>query len=447
MTKEQEVKDYMIKHLPDYYVYLRIPGISAQGKGIDETVKWLTDKFTELGAIEVKQWHELGGNPVLYAEFAGNSEQTVLFYNHYDVQPPDPLDEWESDPFEPTERNGKIYARGVADDKGELISRMIVLQYFAEHGGLPVNMKFIIEGQEEVGSPTIQDYVHAHRAELTADACIWEGGGKDEDEKFEITAGLKGCLSFDMEVETAKKDLHSSLASYADNAAWRLAQALNSLKDETGHVLVDGYYDDIKPLELAAKKALEEMEFNGDEVKKQFGLKRPFVTDDPVGELINGTTMTINGISAGYEGAGVKTVIPRRALAKFDCRLVPDQKPAKIFELVRKHLDTHGFSDIKINLQVAEDPSRTSLEDEFIKLNIAVAKEVYGESSTTVIPNSAGTGPGAQFVEELNLPLVSVGIGYSGNGPHGPNEHIRNEDFRDGSWFMYRLLEECGKKK
>ena len=179
MTKEQEVKNYMIKHLPDYYDYLRIPGISAQGKGIDETVKWLTDKFTELGAIEVKQWHELGGNPVLYAEFAGNSEQTVLFYNHYDVQPPDPLDEWESDPFEPTERNGKIYARGVADDKGELISRMIVLQYFAEHGGLPVNMKFIIEGQEEVGSPTIQDYVHAHRAELTADACIWEGGGKD----------------------------------------------------------------------------------------------------------------------------------------------------------------------------------------------------------------------------------------------------------------------------
>lgn len=189
------------------------------------------------------------------------------------------------------------------------------------------------------------------------------------------------------------------------------------------------------------------MEFNGEAIKKQFGLKRPFVTDDPVGELTNGTTMTINGISSGYEGAGVKTVIPRRALAKFDCRLVPDQKPEKIFELIRKHLDTHGFSDVKITLQVAEDPSRTSLEDEFVKLNIAVSKEVYGPEKTAVIPNSAGTGPGAQFVEELDLPLVSVGIGYSGNGPHGPNEHIRNEDFRDGSWFMYRLLEECGKKK
>lgn len=446
MTKEQEVKDYMMQHLPDYYDYLRIPGISAQDTGIDETVQWLTDKFTALGAVEVKQWHELGGNPVLYAEFAGKSDQTLLFYNHYDVQPPEPLDEWESEPFEPTAKNGKLYARGVADDKGELISRLILVQYFAEHGGLPLNLKFIVEGQEEVGSPTIQDYVHAHQEELTAEACIWEGGGKDEDEKFKITAGLKGILSFDMEVETAETDLHSSLASYADNAAWRLVQALNSLKDANGKILVDGYYDDIKPLEPAAQKALEEMEFNEAEVKKQFGLKTPLVTDQPLQELTNGTTMTINGINAGYTGPGVKTVIPRQAQAKFDCRLVPNQRPTKIYELIRQHLDAHGFEDIKLKYQVGEDPSRTSLEDEFVKLNIAIAQEVYGTDGISIVPNSAGTGPGAQFVEELDLPLVSVGIGYSGNGPHGPNEHIRDQDFRDGSWFMYRLLEEYGQK-
>ncbi|GBG93759.1 acetylornithine deacetylase / succinyl-diaminopimelate desuccinylase [Ligilactobacillus salitolerans] len=440
MTKEQQFKDYVMDRLPEYYDYLRIPGVSAQGTGIDATVDWLKNKFAEVGAKKVEVWHELGGNPVVYAEFAGHSDKTVLFYNHYDVQPPEPLDEWESEPFEPTERAGKLYARGVADDKGELISRLAIIQYYQENGGLPSKMKFVVEGQEEVGSPTIQDYVHAHKEQLAADACIWEGGGKDANEAFQITAGLKGVVSFDMTVETAEKDLHSSTASYADNAAWRLVQALNSLKDASGQVLVAGFYDDVKPLEAAAQKAVEEMEFNGQAIKEQFGLKRPFVTDKPAYALINTPTMTINGLSSGYEGAGVKTVIPRRALAKFDCRLVPDQEPRKIFNLIRAHLDQHGFEDVKITFNIGEPPFRTSLEDPFVKLNIETAQEIYGAEHTTVIPNSAGSGPAAQFVEELGVPLVEIGIGYGGNGPHAPNEHIRLQDYRDGSWFLYQLL-------
>lgn len=440
MAQEEQFKQFMLEHLEEYYDYLRIPSISAQNKGIDKTVAWLEDKFKEIGAKKVEIWHELGGNPVVYAEFSGHADKTVLFYNHYDVQPPDPLDEWDSEPFEPTEREGKLYARGVADDKGELISRLALVQYYQENGGLPVKMKFIIEGQEEVGSPTVQDYVHAHKEQLAADACIWEGGGKDDDERFQITAGLKGVVSFDMEVETAEKDLHSSTASYADNAAWRLVQALNTLKDANGQVQVPGFYDDVMPLEKAAQKAVDEMEFNGQAIKDQFGLKRPFVTDDPAYAMINTPTMTINGLSSGYEGEGVKTVIPRYALAKFDCRLVPDQDPRTIFELIRKYLDEQGFDDVKMTFVIGEQPFRTSLEDPFVKMNVETAQEVYGKDKTTVIPNSAGSGPAAQFVEELGVPLVEIGIGYGGNGPHAPNEHIRLKGYQDGSWYFYQLL-------
>ncbi len=227
---QTEVEQYALATLPSLYQYLKLPSISAQNQGITETADWLINQFSKLGAKRVEKWHDQGGNPIVFAEFEGQVDRTVLFYNHYDVQPPEPVAEWQTDPFEPTVRDGKLFARGTCDDKGELMSRLTLIKYFQEHGGLPVNLKFFVEGEEEIGSPHVDQSVIAHATDLAADVCIWEGGGKDEEENFQVTCGLKGIVSFDLHVQTAAVDLHSSLASYADNAAWRLVQALASLR-------------------------------------------------------------------------------------------------------------------------------------------------------------------------------------------------------------------------
>ncbi len=296
------IEAFVEEELPSLFDYLKIPSISAQNKGIDKTVAWIVDKFKILGAAKVEKWNENDGNPVIFAEFNGKSEQTVLFYNHYDVQPPDPLDEWLTEPFEPTIKDGKIFARGICDDKGELLSRLSLIDYFNQNGGLPVNIKFLIEGEEEIGSPRVEKYVCSHAEQLSADYCIWEGGGKDEHDNFQITCGLKGIVSFEMKVATAKKDLHSSLATFADNAAWRLVEALNSLRDKDGQVLVDGFYDDIVLLDENTKQAISELDFDKDKLEKNYGLLRPISDRGSADSLVNGNTITINGLTSGYEG-------------------------------------------------------------------------------------------------------------------------------------------------
>lgn len=184
MTEHEAIEQFALDYLPSLEDYLRIPTISAQNKGIRKTVDWVKKAFSDLDAETVEEWHDQGGNPIVFAEFKENSDQTILFYNHYDVQPPEPLAEWRTEPFEPTIVNGKLFARGVADDKGELMYRLTALRWMKDHGGFPVNMKFFVEGGEEVGSPHVGEYVKAHRDELTADACIWETGGKNEADHF-----------------------------------------------------------------------------------------------------------------------------------------------------------------------------------------------------------------------------------------------------------------------
>ncbi|GAP03093.1 acetylornithine deacetylase/succinyl-diaminopimelate desuccinylase-like protein [Fructobacillus pseudoficulneus] len=436
----EKFDNYVNQHLTDYFPYLALESISTQNKNIPETAAWLQEQFDQLGATETEVWHDQGANPVVYAYFKGNSDKTVLFYNHYDVQPSDPLPEWHTDPFQATVKDDKIYARGICDDKGELISRLTVVKYFMENGGLPVNLKFFVEGAEEIGSPKVGDYVKAHQDKLTSDVCIWEGGGKDENEDFQITCGLKGIIAFDLEVTTAARDIHSSLAAYAPNAAWRLVQALNSMKSFDGDVLVDGFYDEVKELPAATQNVVQETTFNRQKAIENAGIKAELVSDQPEYDLVNGTTMTINGLSSGYQGAGVKTIIPKTASAKVDCRLVPDQDPDEIFDLVRKHLDRNGFNDIKLTKTASVQPFRTNLDDSFVKLAQSVANEVYGDH-VALVPNMAGGGPAFPFYDVLNDAIIMVGVHYAGSGPHAPNEHIRIQDFVEGSAFMAELLE------
>lgn len=442
-----KIAEYVQNHITDFFDYLAFQSISTQNKGIPETTKWLVQQFKELGAEVAETWHDQGANPIVYASFKGKSDKTVLFYNHYDVQPPEPLSEWKSDPFSPTIREGKVFARGICDDKGELISRLTIIKYFMENGGLPVNIKFFVEGSEEIGSPKVDEYVSAHQKELASDVCIWEGGGKDENEDFQITCGLKGVIALDLEVKTAARDIHSSLATYAPNAAWRLVQALNSMKSISGKIEVAGFYDKVQELTPETQAVVDGTSFNANQAIQNAGiLTDKLVSNNPEYDLVNGTTMTINGLSSGYQGTGVKTIIPKSAAAKIDCRLVPDQDPDEIFELIREHLDQNGFKDIKITKTASVKPFRTNLTDPFIQLTKSVAEEVY-QGKVALVPNMAGGGPAYPFYDVLKDPIVMVGIHYAGSGPHAPNENIRVQDFIDGSVYMAKLLTAYGNEK
>lgn len=445
MTEERKtVEQYALDHWSDFKEYLEHPSISAQNTGIQETSDYLVKTFQGLGATKVEKWEDQGSNPVVFAEFKGNSDQTVLFYNHYDVQPPEPLNEWQSDPFEPTVKGEHLIARGVCDDKGELMARLGVVKYFLEHGGLPVNLKFFVEGEEETGSQHVERYVAAHQDQLQADACIWEGGGKNSANHFEVVAGVRGIVSFDVTVKTAGADVHSSLASYVPNAAWRLMEGFASLRDaKTGRITIDGFYDEIMPLTAEEKDAVKNMDFAEDTVKETYCLKQPLVTDHPREELVNGTTLTINGLSAGYEGEGVKTIVPREARAKLDCRLAPAQTPQNVMNKLRQQLRQNGYGDFEVKLNVAEDAWRTPMTDPFVQKALQIARVVYGPT-TKYVPNTAGGGPVRPFGELLHLPVVMVGVHYAKSGPHAPNEHIRLSDYAEGSYYLVKLLTELG---
>lgn len=439
------VEEYALNHWQDFQEYLEHPGISAQNKDIQATSDYLVQTFKDLGAKHATKWHDQGGNPVVFAEFQGHRDYTVLFYNHYDVQPPEPLAEWHSDPFTPMIKNGRLVARGACDCKGELMARLGVVKYFNEHGGLPVNLKFFVEGEEETGSRHVSLYVNAHQDALKADACIWEGGGKNSADHFEVRAGCRGIVSFDLSVQTADADIHSSLASYVPNAAWRLIDGLESLRDpKTGKVTVKGFDDDIQPLSPAEKEAVDEMDFDADAVKENYGLKRPLVTNHPQEEVVNGSTLTINGLSTGYEGEGVKTIVPKEAHAKLDCRLAPHQDPQKVMNLLKDQLAANGFDDFQVHLNVAESAWRTPMENPFVQTALLTAREVYGPT-TKYVPNTAGGGPVKSFGKTLGLPLVMVGIHYAKSCPHAPNEHIRLTDYAEGSYYLAVLLEKLGK--
>ncbi|MCT4488736.1 M20/M25/M40 family metallo-hydrolase [Levilactobacillus parabrevis] len=429
--------------------YLSIETVAAKHLGIEETVSVIEQSLQELGA-EVEVWRDIpGSNPFVFATLPagpnGNSDKTLLFYNHYDVQPAEPLDEWDSEPFQLTEKNGQYVARGVSDDKGEFMLRLSAVKALQATGGLPCNLKFILEGEEEVGSPHIEPMTKKHGAALAADAIIWETGGKDADENFQVTCGVKGTSSFNVTAKSAESDLHSSLAAFVDNAVWRLVQGLSTLRGPKGEVLVDGFTDGVKPLTPTEQAAVDQLPFNEEATRKNFGLKLPLLSDKPAEALINRPTITINGISGGYEGNGLKTVLPKEARAQLDCRLVPGQDPRHISELVQQQLDKNGFSDLHVSYNQGESAFRSDLTDSFVQTAVATAHEVYGDA-VKLVPNAGGSGPQAPFFEAVGVPIIDVGSTWAGSGAHVPNENVRVSDYVQAARYTARVLQNFGEK-
>lgn len=436
------------KRWSEFDGYLRLESISTENKQIPETVDYVKRMIERTGG-EATVLDDLGGYPVVFGSFdaspKGNKERTLLFYNHYDVQPPEPLDEWNTPPFEPTVRDGLLYARGVSDNKANLMARLNALSLLIENDDLPCNVKFLVEGEEEIGSPHLGLYLEKYADLFQADACIWETGSKDAYENYVVSAGMKGIAYFDLDVTTAQTDIHSSMAAIVDNPAWRLIHALASMRTVEHEIIVPDFYDGVAPLTQADRLAAAAQPFDKKQVTEQYGLTGPLITDGttvtPTEALAFYPTMTVCGFSSGYTGPGIKTVLPKQARAKLDCRLVPGQDPKHIQASIRRHLDAHGFSDVQVRLIGSVAAQRTSVEDPFIQTVVKTAEDIYGSASPVIVlPSMAGTGPSDVFEKYLHLPIAGVGASWAESGAHAPNENIRLVDWYQNIAHMVRLL-------
>ena len=423
------------------------PSVAAQNLGMEETAQMVAEMLAARGfQTEIMP---TGGAPVVVAERQGKSSKTLLFYNHYDVQPPEPLELWESPPFEPSLRDGILFARGVSDDKGHLVSRLFAIDALLDNAGeLPCNVKFLVEGEEEVGSVHLPEFIKDNREKLAADACIWEFGGVDHREVPMQYLGMRGIFYVELTVETAKIDAHSGLGgSIFPNAAWRLIWALNSIKGPDERIRIPGYYDSVEPPTARDSELMAALPDVAVEFKNRYGVET-FLKGITGGvdlrmEEVFVPTCTICGLTAGYQGAGSKTVLPARASAKVDFRLALGQTIEEVLAQLRSHLDAEGFSDVEITSLGGGPAAKTDPDDPFVKLVVDTAEEIYGKAME-IVPMVGGSGPNHAFIHYLNLPVVTAGVGHPGSRAHAPNENLRLDLYLKGAKHITRILRAFG---
>ncbi len=428
---------------------VRKPSIAAQNIGMEDAAQYFKDLMDSYGIdarlIPTK------GYPVVYGEVKGKSEKSVLFYNHYDVQPPDPLDEWESEPFGAEIREGKIYGRGVSDNKGNACARIQAIGTMLKlRKELPLTVKFLIEGEEEIGSPSLSDFVKDNACLLKSDYGVWESGYMNPNGRPGIYLGVKGMLYVELLAKGASKDMHSGSATTIPNPAWRLVWALSSIKNPEEQILIPGFYDDVLPptakeMELL-RDAIDDKEL-AEQKAKGLGL-RSYLLDLHGLELhkrsLFSPTANICGFKSGYIGEGQKTVLPSRALAKMDYRLVPNQDPNDILEKLNKHLRDQGYGDIEVRLVSLDYPVKTPAELPIVDAARESARVVYGKPPV-VSPTQGGSGPMYPFKKHLDLSFVSFGVGYWNSSNHAPNENIRLEDYRSGLKMVVEFIDRASR--
>ena len=442
-----DLYDYIDQHADDSIAMLRRllqqPSVAAQNVGMEATAALVKELLDGVGA-EARLYDTRGGFPVVYGEIAGAAPKTLSFYNHYDVQPAEPLELWESDPWAAEIRDGRIWARGSSDNKGNLAARIAAVDAFRQvRGGLPLNVKFIVEGEEEIGSPHLEHFATDHPDLCRADACIWEFGGKDIDGRPVVYLGLKGICYVELRVRGANMDQHSSVATSVPNPAWRLVWALASLKGPDERVLIPGFYDNVVPPTADELAALERMPDTEAKRLEQFGIPA-FLLGLTGLDLRRRDyfepTCTISGIESGYTGSGSKTVLPSAAMAKVDMRLVPDQDPHEIFRLLRRHLDAQGFDDIEAILLGPERPARTPLGAPIAQVVIDTYRELHGQEPV-VVPTSAGSGPWYELCARFGIDACTAGVGHARSQAHAPNENIYVDDFVTGIKHICAILD------
>lgn len=425
----------------------RQPSVSAAGCGLAEMTQLVVQVFEEYG-YRTQLLPAAGSPPMVYADLGTESGPTVLFYSHSDVQPADPLGLWESPPFEPTVREGFLYARGASDDKGDLVVRLEALAALRTGGRLPITPKFLIEGDEELGSPHLETVVRDNAELLAADLVLMEAESYSASGEAAMCVGAKGLLYVELEARGAAGDAHSKYAAVLPSPAWRLTWALATIKGPDGRVRIPGFYDDLRPWtenELALLRGIPDESGDLREALGVSGFVEGLEGQAWQAALYGAPTCNISGVHSGYDGPALKTVLPAMARAKLDFRLQPDQRPQDILAKLRRHLDEQGFSDIEVKAVSAHArPARSNVDHPYVRIMAAAMREFYG-GEPVIIPTSAG-GAAYAFAENLGVPVIQPpgGAGYAGSNIHAPNEHVRLDDLRRSIHFTALALARLG---
>jgi acetylornithine deacetylase/succinyl-diaminopimelate desuccinylase-like protein len=421
----------------------RMPSVAARGTGMRAVAERVEQLMQRVGA-GTRTFKIGAGYPVVYGEFGAGSHCFIV-YGHYDVQPVGQLSEWGSGPFASEIRDGKLYARGASNSKGDLVARLAAVEaYQKTFGKLPMCLRFIVEGEDGLGSPSLYRFTEENAEMLRADGCVWDDGYKDTKERLVVSLGFKGIAFLELRAYGARTDLHSKWGGIVPNPAWRLVQALATVVSPKGVITIDGFSSHVAPVSDEDVKALKSIEIDEAGLRREFrigGWVRGMTGKTLTKELIFAPTCTICGINTGHTEAGAKTILPGMARARLDFRLVPDLSPAIVVKLLREHLDERGFQDIEI-VEIASAPYAKAAQSSTVaRAAVQAAAEVYGVEPV-VYPLDPASGPvGAVCgVQQPPTPVVSFGISYAGSNPHAPDENIRLEDFVQGVKYFGRVI-------
>jgi acetylornithine deacetylase/succinyl-diaminopimelate desuccinylase-like protein len=432
--------------------WVRIPSISAtvEHKGdIRRAAEWAAAQLNAIGMTRTEIF-ETAGHPVVYGERLGPDDTpTVLIYGHYDVQPADdPEHQWRTDPFEPVVHDGKLYGRGATDDKGQTFTQMKAIQSLLASGEMPVNVKFIIEGEEESGSGHLYSFVEEHTDLLKADVAVISDTHMLGLDHPSIVAGLRGIVSMEIEVRGPSQDLHSGLyGGVVHNPAQALVEILAELHDENGHITVPGFYDRVREPSDAERAELAKVPFTAEQLKQETGITRAWGEPEYTFHERIGIrpTFEINGLVSGWTGEGGKTVIPARAVAKASCRLVPDQKPRDIYELIRDYVAEITPATVTSEVRLLHSGMWALVDTESPYMQAAVRAYAFGFGTRPVFVREGGSIPIVGFFQEkLGVPVILMGFGLPDDNLHGPNEKFTLECFYRGMKTAIRFYQEIG---
>jgi len=455
MTWETYLSEHQSQHQDELLQFLSIPSISSlptHAADVQQAAHWVADRLTTAG-LESVQILATGGHPVVYGEWLHAPEKpTVLIYGHFDTQPVDPLELWTHPPFEPTIIEDRVYARGASDDKGNMFTPILGVEALLKtEGTLPVNVKFFLEGQEEIGSPQLPAFIAQHRELLACDLVLSSDGGQYSEDQPSLMLSAKGLAAVQIDVHGAKGDLHSGIYGGAvPNPIHALTAILASLRNPEGKILVEGFYDSVLPLSDADRAAIAMIPFDAQDFQQKIGVTalqaEPGYT--PQEHLAARPTLEINGIWGGFQGEGVKTVLPAEAHAKITCRLVVDQDPATIVELIAKHVEKHTPPGVRVTARPLPGTARPYLIPADHWGNQAAAsvlEELY--SKAPYHARMGGSIPVCDlFFTHLNAYTVSFAFGLMDEQIHAPNEFFRLTSFRRGPVAYCKILHNLAQK-
>ena len=438
-TETEQIKKFENDEVAQHYfevlrTLISKKSIFAQQIGLQEVANYLGEIFTAAGAkVMIDDSYTA---PFVLAEFLSSNPaaKTIIFYNHYDTVPADDDQPWTNDPFTLSVHYGVMYGRGVDDDKGHITARLTaVRKYIREQGDLPVNIIFMMEGAEESASTDLDKYLAKHRKRLRgADLLVWEQGSRNNLGQLEMSGGNKGMVTFDMTVKSADVDIHSSFGGVINSASWYLVNALSSLRSPDGRILVEGIYEQVQEPNERELALIEEYALRTPaELSQVYGLKLPVLLDERkefLRRFYFEPSLNIEGFGSGYQGQGVKTILPSDAQAKMEVRLVPGLEPQDVLDKIHQQLDKNGYSAVELTYTLGEMSYRSDMSAPSILNLIELAKDFYREG-ISVLPTSAGTGPMHTVYKALEVPMAAFGLGNANSRDHGGDENVKISDY------------------